>query len=138
MTVNREDPFAGVWKLNPQKSHFDPSHCASGGTMYWEPTSEGYRMRAEGTKSDGQVVEEKPQAFILDGKDHPLADMPGVTAIASRTSPNTIHVQAQKAGRVVGKASYVVSEDGTTLTANVSGMDAQQRPFETAVVWDRQ
>jgi hypothetical protein len=84
MTVNREDPFAGVWKLNPEKSHFDPSHCASGGTMYWEPTSEGYRMRAEGTKSDGQVVEEKPQTFILDDKDHPLADVPGVTAIASR------------------------------------------------------
>jgi hypothetical protein len=33
---------------------------------------------------------------------------------------------------------YTVSADGSTLTATVRGIDAQQRPFQTVVVWDRQ
>jgi len=136
--MDREDPFGGIWKLNPENSRFDPNHCPSRGTMYWERTSEGYLMRAEGTNSDGQVVQEKPQRFILDGKDHPVPDVAGVTAVMLRSTPNTIQVEARKSGRVVGKASYVVSGDGTTLTAAVSSEDAQHRPFQTVLVWDRQ
>ena len=136
--MDRQDPFAGIWKLNPQKSQFDPAHRPSGATMCWERTPEGYLMRAEGTKSDGQLVQEKPQRFILDGKDHPVPDVAGVTAVMFRPTPDTIQVEAKNNGRVVGKASYVVSGDGTTLTAAVSSEDAQSRPFQTVLVWDRQ
>jgi hypothetical protein len=135
--MNRNDPFAGNWKLNPEKSHFDPNHRPSSGIMSWERTSEGYSMRAEGTTSEGKLVQERPQTFILDGKDHPVPGAPGLAAIMSRPDPNTIHMEAKKAGGVVGKGSYVVSGDGATLTATVSGTDAQQRPFQTVVIWDR-
>lgn len=135
--MNRQDPFSGNWKLNPEKSHFDPNHHPASGTMSWERTSNGYRMRAEGTQSNGQVIQERPQAFILDGKEHPVPDASGLTVVASRPDPNTIHVEAKSVAGVVGKDSYVVSEDGTRLTASVSGTDAQQRPCRTVAVWDR-
>jgi hypothetical protein len=134
--MSREDPFGGAWKLNSEKSRFDPNHRPTGGTMRWERTSDGYRMRAEGI-CDGRVVEERPQTFILDGQEHSGADAPGVTAVFSRPDPNTIQGEAKHAGRVVGKVSYVVSEDGTTLTASASGTDGQERPFQTVVVFDR-
>ena len=136
--MNREDPFSGTWKLNAEKSKFDTNHRPSGATMCWERTREGYQMRAEGTMSDGQVVQERPATFILDGKNHPVQDVPGCTAVASRPTHNAIEVESRNAGGIVGRASYVVSGDGTTLTASVSGMDAQQRQFETALIWDRQ
>lgn len=63
--------------------------------------------------------------------------MPGLTAITSRPAPNTIEVESKNLGEIVGKASYVVSSDGKTLTASVSGIDAQQRSFHTVLVWDR-
>ncbi len=136
--MNREDPFIGMWKLNPEKSSFDPNHRPTSGTMYWERDDTGYRMRAEGTNSGGQVVQERPQRFILDGKEHPVRDVPGVNEVVTRPAPNTIEVEAKSANGVVGKASYTVSEDGATLTANVSGIDAQQRRFETLIVFDRE
>ena len=135
--MNREDPFGGSWELNPEKSRFDPNHPVSAGTMRWERTGDGYVMKAEGTH-DGQPVQERQATFILDGREHAVPGQPGITAVASSPAPNIIHVEAKSAGRVVGKGSYIVSEDGTILTATVAGTDAQQRPFETVVVWDRQ
>jgi len=135
--MNREDLFGGSWKLNPKKSHFDPKHRVSAGTMRWDRTAGGYLMKAEGTHN-GQVVEETPATFVLDGKEHAVPGQPSITAVASSPTPNVIQVEAKNAGRVVGKGSYVVSEDGTTLTATMAGTDAQQRTFETVVVWDRQ
>ena len=135
--MNREDPFKGDWRVNPKKSNIDPIHCPSGATMHWERTAEGYKMTAEKALSDGRVVQERPATFILDGKDHAVPDVPGFTAVMSRPEPNTIKVESKNAGVFVGNASYVVSADGATLTASVSSVDAQQRPFQTVLVWDR-
>ncbi|HXW54231.1 MAG TPA: hypothetical protein VEJ67_00690 [Candidatus Cybelea sp.] len=135
--MEREDPFAGSWKLNPEKSHFDPNHRVSVGTMRWERTADGYLMKAEGSHG-GQVIQERPATFVLDDKEHPVPGQPGTTAFASSPAPNIIQVEAKNAGHVVGKGSYIVSEDGATLTATMAGTDAQQRIFQTVVVWDRQ
>lgn len=85
----------------------------------------------------GAAVQETPATFILDGKEHAMPDALGLTAIMSRPGPNVIEVESRNSGRIIGKGSYVVSEDGTTLTASVSSIDAQQRPFQTVLVWDR-
>ena len=135
--MNREDPFSGNWRLNPEKSNFDPNHRPASATMSWERTPQGYSMKAEGTTSDGQVVQERPTSFILDGQDHVLPDVPRASAIMRRPDAKTIHVESRNGNRVIGKAEYVVSDDGATMTAAVSGIDAQQRPFETVLVWDR-
>ena len=134
---DEKDLFSGSWKLNPQKSNFDSNHRPSGGTVRFEPTPEGYLMRAEGV-CDGKHVEEQPQKFILDGKEHEVPGAPGVLAAASLPDPHTLHAKATMGGRVVGEGTYVVSADGATLTATVRGIDVQQRQFQTTVVWDRE
>ena len=134
---NADDPFSGTWKLNPEKSDFDPNHRPSTATMRWERTDQGYRMIAEGIGSDGRVVKENPQIFILDGEERPVSGAPEYTAVATSPGPNSIQAEGRKGGKVVGSARYVVSADGTTLTATVSGIDAQHRPFQTKLVWDR-
>ena len=137
-TMSAKDPFAGIWNLNPGRSHFRSGHRPTGGTMFWERTPEGYLMRAEGTTCDGKAVQEGLQAFNLDEKEHPVPGAPGLVAIAHHPDANTIHVQAKNSDQVVGEGSYIVSADGTTLIAAVSGTDAQQKPFLTVAVWDRQ
>jgi hypothetical protein len=135
--MNKEDPFDGTWKLNPEKSHFDPNHRPSSATMRWEYTSGGYTMSAEGIAGDGSVVREKPATFVPDGKDHEIPGVSGFTATVSRPSPNVLEVESKNVGGIVGKASYVVSEDGETLTTSVSSIDARQLPFQTVLVWER-
>jgi len=61
----------------------------------------------------------------------------GFTAAVYRPSPNVLEVESKSVGGMVGKASYVVSEDGDTLTSSVSSIDAQQRPFQVVLVWER-
>ena len=41
--MKREDPFGGAWKLNGDKSQFDPNHRPSSATMHWERTPERYK-----------------------------------------------------------------------------------------------
>lgn len=135
--MSREDLFSGAWKLNLEKSEFDHNHRPASATMRWDPIPDGYQMVAEGTTSDGKRVQERPATFILDGQDHPAQNSPGCSAVMSRPMSNTIEVESKKAGRVVGKARYVVSGDQSTLTASVSGIDAQQRSFQVVLVWDR-
>lgn len=134
--TNQADLFTGTWKLNPQKSNFDTNHRPSEGTMRFERNAEGYVMRAEGI-CEGNRVEEQPQKFILDGVERPIPGAPGVTAVSTSPDEYTIRASARMGDRVVGEGSYVVSPDGATLTATVRGVDAQQRSFQTTVVWDR-
>jgi hypothetical protein len=135
--MSSKEPFAGIWHLNPDRSQFCSGHHPAGGTMRWERTSEGYLMRAEGITHDGKAVQERPQAFNLDEKEHPVPGAPGLVAIARHPDAHTIHVQAKNADQVVGEGSYIVSADGSTLIAAVSGTDAQQKHFLTVAVWDR-
>jgi len=136
--MSAKDPFAGVWNLNPGRSQFRGGHRPTSGTMFWERTSDGYLMRAEGVSCDGKAVQERPQTLNLDEKDHPVPGVPGVVAVVHHPDANTIHVQARNADLVVGEGSYIVSADGATLIAAVAGTDAQQKPFLTVAVWDRQ
>jgi hypothetical protein len=136
--MSAKDPFAGVWNLNPCRSQFRSGHRPTSGTMFWKRTSQGYLMRAEGITHDGKAVKERPQAFNLDEKEHPVPGAPGLVAIAQHPDANTIHVRAKNVDQVVGEGSYIVSADGTTLIAAVSGTDAQQKVFVTVAVWDRQ
>jgi hypothetical protein len=136
--MNGKDPFAGSWKLNPGRSQFSLDHRPTSATMCWERTGEGYVMTAEGITHDGKPVKERPRAFKLDEKEHPIEGEPGLVEIAHHPDANTIHVQAKNVDHVVGEGSYIVSADGTSLIAAVSGADAQQRRFLTVGVWDRQ
>ena len=135
-----EDAFVGTWKLNLAKSQFDPNHRPLDGTMTFEVGPDGsYLMTAEGTKEGGEKVKEHPQSFLVDGQPRPIPEMPALSGVATKPDPNTIRGEARRQdGSVVGSATYVVSPDGRSLKATVSGTDDQLRSFTQITVWDRQ
>ncbi len=133
-----QDVFVGTWKLNVEQSQFDPKHVPAGGSVVFELDPEGcYLMKGEGINAAGERVAERPQRFILDGKEHPIADIPGLTAMSSRLAPNILVAEGRMNGKIVGQATYAVSVDGKTLSATASGMGVNG-PFETRAVFDRQ
>jgi serine/threonine protein kinase len=133
------DPFVGTWKLNPEKSQFDRNHRPATGTLVFELAAEGhYLMKAEGINAKGEQCTERPQRFIPDGKVYPIPDFPGLSAVASRPDPQTIHTEARREdGSIVGGATLIVSADGRVLTATNFGFDSQLREFKQQTVWDR-
>jgi hypothetical protein len=130
------DVFSGIWKMNPGRSSFDPNHRPTEGTMRFDPVPDGYVMHAEGV-CDGKPVTEHPMHFVFDGREHPVPGAPGMTGLCSRPEPNTIQLVGRMGDRIVGEGRYVVSADGRSLTTTVRGIDAQQREFDTTVVWER-
>jgi len=134
------DPFVGTWKLNPQKSQFDPNHRPGAGAMVFSLAPEGhYLLTAEGVSANGEKVMERPSRIIPDGQPHPVPDFHGLTAVASRPDPSTINAEVRREdGSVVGGGSYVVSQDGKSLVATTFGYDTQLRQFKQHTVWDRE
>jgi hypothetical protein len=134
------DRFIGTWALNPAKSHFDVNHRPSQATMSWELDSDGaYLMNAEGINGKGERVVERPQRLIPDGQPYPVPDFPGLHAFTTRPQPNTIHAEVRREdGTIAGEGTYVVADDGRSLSATTAGFDTQLRRFEMRTVWDRQ
>jgi hypothetical protein len=98
-----------------------------------------YSMKAEGTDAKGQKVAERPQTFIPDGEAHPVPDFPGLSAVTTQPNPHELHAQCKREdGSIVGEGTYIVSVDGTSLTATAAGFDTQFRRFETRTVWERE
>jgi hypothetical protein len=136
--TQKPDPFVGRWTLNVEKSQFDENHNPRGGTMIFEAKEDGYLMKAEGVAQDGRKVEERPQRFVLDGQPQPLPDFPELVAVASRPTPNALHGEVRRPdGSIVGEGDFVVSADGTSMTATTTGFDSQLRRFQVSTVWDR-
>ena len=135
-----QDPFVGTWKLNPEKSEFDPNHRPAAGTMVFELDEGGhYLLKAEGVSQKGEKVAERPQRFIPDGKPHAMPDLPGLTAVTTRTEPKTITGEVKREdGSVVGGGTYTVSADGRVLTVSNFGWDSQLREFRQRTVWEKQ
>jgi len=142
VTASRtNDPFIGVWTLNPGKSKYE-----SGGA----PTSftRTYEDRGGGTifmTTDVTIPQGSTRAFLVyrrDGKPYPEAAV-GVQAIRM-VSVKTIDPRTEDVYLVVdGKPSetpstITVSADGRTMTQVVNGRDAKGKAFTNTIVYDKQ
>jgi hypothetical protein len=134
-----QDPFVGTWTLNVARSEFDPNHRPSQATMTWSLEKDGaYLMLAEGVNGAGTRVAEKPQRLVADGNPYAVENLPGLTSVTTRPAPNTIRAEARREdGSLAGEGTYVVADDGRTMTATTAGFDTQLRRFTMRTVWDR-
>jgi hypothetical protein len=138
------DLFEGTWKAQNDKSQWDPNYTPEQACLRFEVTEEGYLLVAYGIK-DGQAVAERPRAIIPDGRRRPIVDLngrpipgvpPGALEFGTRPDPQTIEGGAEVDGKVLGRGTYRVSDDGKTLTATTEGLGVKG-PFKTVAVFER-
>ena len=138
------DLFEGTWKANNAASQWDPAYTPEQACLRFEATEAGYLMVAYGIK-DGQAVAERPTSIIADGRRRPIVDLngrpiPGIPAGAlgfgTRPNPHTLEAGAEVDGKVLGKGTYMVSDDGKTLTVTTEGVGLKG-PFKTVAVFER-
>ena len=139
-----DDLFEGTWRARNDKSSWDPKYTPEQACMRFEATDTGYLLVAYGVK-DGQAVAERPTSITLDGRRRPIVDLngraiPGVptgaVAFGAQPDPRTLEAGAEVDGKVLGKGTYKVSDDGRTLTVTTEGMGLKG-PFKTVAVFEK-
>jgi hypothetical protein len=130
------NPFAGTWKLNTAKSHFDPGPAPTSQTRTWGADG---KVFVKGTNAAG-----KPTTHTLtvkpDGKAYPSigAKDEGETVSTKRIDARTVEATFTRDGKALETARYSVSEDGKVLTLVATGTAANPRSFHNIEVSEKQ
>ena len=126
-------PHFGTWKMNPEKSHFDPvSSRLKSFTLQFAPAE---KVTANGETSDGTPFHTSYVAKE-DGKDYPVTNAPFDSISITATGPNTQTVIAKRNGKVVEKTSVVFA--GNTMTESSEGTDASGHAYHGVAVLEKQ
>jgi hypothetical protein len=128
-------PLNGTWVASLEKSQRHPNHKFRELTMRFEIAGNAVTLTYEGVNAAGQG-EASTQRLTADGEPYPVPEAPGFTAI-STLSAHGLESIGQKDGATLGRSTYAVSADGTTMTATVSGIDAAGKEFDQVIVFDR-
>ena len=86
-----------------------------------------------------------PKSITPDGRRRPIVDLngrpvpgvpPGAVTFGARPDSRTLEAGAEVDGKVLGKGTYKVSDDGRTLTVITEGMGLKG-PFKTMAVFEK-
>ena len=136
----QSNPLVGTWKLNVEKSKYEPGPAPKSMTRTVEAAGNGVKYTFEGVSSDGQPIS---FSFTVqfDGKDSPITGtMPsGADSVsAKRTDANHYVATLKKGGKVVGESHVTVSKDGKVTTVVAKGTNAAGVKVHEVQVYDKQ
>lgn len=130
-------PFVDTWIANLEKSRRHANHQFQSATLTFDVSGDVVTIAHAGVNMAGKS-ESGATVLQADGVEHAVSPhAPGVVAMTKWIGTSVLATEARKDGRSVGSATYAVSDDGRTLTATVSGIDAAGKAFDQVVVFDR-
>ena len=136
-----DSPFVGTWKLNTEKSKFEPGPGPKSMTRTVEAQGDGLKYSFEGVGADGSAVAYSFSSNF-DGKDSAItgAGMPGGadTILLKRVSSSKTMGTMKKDGKVIGKSEATVSPDGKVATVKSKGKAPDGKAFHMISVYDKQ
>ena len=134
--TRKDSPLSGEWVANIAKSKRHPNHLFQSATLRFVVAGNTVTVTHGGVNAGGEQ-ESGTAVLEADGKEHPVAEQPGVVVVTKWVGPRRLQTVAKSAAATVGEQSYEVSADDKSLTATVSGTDASGRRFEQVIVFDR-
>jgi len=137
--------LAGTWKLNTEKSKYDPAELANkSGTVTYAFDGNNVSATIDQVNAKGLKVHIEYKA-TLDGADHPwtgtIDGKPNVSQDAvsfKQLNANAYHVENKLKGKVVSINHIVVSADGKSRTSTTTGTNADGQKIHNVVVYDKQ
>src|SRR6266478_2945873 len=133
----QSNPFAGTWKLNVEKSKYDPGPAPKSQTRTWDASG---MVMVKGINAAGKPVT-YGYPIMNDGKDYPTTgSVPnGADMISSKkVDPNTVVVNFKRGGKGAETTKFSVSKDGKMLTISAKGTNPDGSPFNNVTVWEKQ
>jgi hypothetical protein len=131
------DPNMGTWKLNEAKSKITPGTMKFN-TVTFKNMFGNIKVANDGVGPNGKPVHVE-WSGKFDGKDYPVTGDPnGDTRSYTKLNDRTLHVIVKKKGKVTATAHTVVSADGKSRAATVSGTTPKGKKFKNVAVYDKQ
>lgn len=132
-----QDTMMGTWKLNEAKSKIGVG-SPKNNTVVIEAAGEEIKITMDGADATGKATHSE-WTGKFDGKDYPVTgDTGSDTRAYKKIDDHTVEVTVKKAGRVTISGRVVVSPDGKTRTAHVSGTSPSGNKFQSTAVYDKQ
>ena len=133
-----QDKGMGTWKLNLEKSTFNPGPPPKSITTRFEPDGDGVKWRSERILADGKSLVATYNAKY-DGKDYPLTGSPTAdTVTLKRIDAHTTERVNKKGGKVGATERRTVAADGKSYVTTVNGTTADGQPVSHRLVFDKQ
>jgi hypothetical protein len=136
----QSNPLVGTWKLNLDKSKYDPGPAPKSLVRKVEVAGDGVKYTFEGVAADG-----KPLSYSFsvkfDEKDNPvMGNAPNGADTISATRTDAHHYTAilKKGGKEVGTSKVTVSDDGKTTTVDATGTNLAGVKVHDVQVYDKQ
>lgn len=134
------DPWIGTWKVNLAKSTWSPGpKPTEGATVKMEMMSGQFMTTIDAKNPQGQPTHTETMGNF-DGKDNPVAgaQAPGTTTAFKKIDARTFETMGKVNGKPTTITRVTISADGKTLTAAVTGTNAQGQAVNNVIVADKQ
>lgn len=131
------NPFVGTWAANLEKSRRHANHQFQSATLTIDVSGDVVSLTHAGVNMSGKA-ESGTTTLRADGVAHEVSPLaPGVLAVTTWVGTHVLSTEATKDGQTVGGAKYAISDDGTTMTVTIGGIDAARKAFDQIIVFDR-
>lgn len=128
----------GTWKLNAERSRFNPGPPPRSVTTRFEPSGDGVNWSSERVAADGQRTLARYTARY-DGKDYPISGSPSADTISlRRIDSRTTERVNKRDGKIVSVETRRVAADGNSYVTTVTGKTAKGEAIDHVMVFDRQ
>lgn len=133
------DKSLGTWKLNIEKSKFDPPPGPLKSlTMTREAAGDdGVKVTVTGEQQNGKPIDSSYTAKY-DGTDTPVTGAPWDTIALKRVNASSFTTVTKKGGKVYGRNRVTISPDGKTMTSVGKGTNSEGKAFTGTSVSDKQ
>ena len=132
------DNFTGTWKLNLDKSQYDPGPPPRSLTSRVDIMGDTANFTFDGYDSTGKATEPAELSIKLDGKDYPIADDPSRDTVSMKKIDDyTMEETNKKGGKVTTVVRTVYAKDGKSRTQTTTGTNAQGQKVNNVAVFDR-
>jgi hypothetical protein len=136
--AGRNDPFAGTWNLNTQKSRYPPGACPKRMVIVMETAGEGIRYRSETTYANGNTARSEYTADFS-GREAIVVGSAGLLLPVSlkRLDAYTVVAKYSRGLQVVATSRRVVSRDGRVMTITTTSLNPSGKNVTSTGVYER-
>ena len=143
----KSDPIIGTWKLNRSKSRLMPDlpidvgQNAKEATEAYQEVDDQIELTLSGTSISGEPISGKgrwPRDGGIVRSDQEFTSYEGILIVETLIAPGDWYATYLKDGKQVVAIHKIISEDGRTMSHISKQADAQGKPYEQTVVYDRQ
>jgi len=134
-----QSELLGTWKLNVEKSKFNPGPAPKSSVLTYEAAGEATKVTNEGVNAQGNPTKSVFGPFANDGKPSPVTGVPDFNeSTYKKVNDTTVEFVRLKDGKEVQRGTRVVSTDGKTLTFTTKGANASGQQIDNVAVYEKQ